>query len=56
MNHLPFLTIDFIVFFILYLVFSVNWVVAFFASTAITWAGYYLYYMLFPLSFNQRKQ
>ena len=54
MRNLIFLTIDIILFFILYLGLHINWVIAFFASTALTWAGYYLYYWLFPKAWHPR--
>ena len=46
MQTLIFIIIDIIIFLILYFGFSINWIIASIASTAITWAGFYLFYYL----------
>ena len=54
MRNLTFFTIDIILFLILYLGLHINWIIAFVASTALTWAGHYLYYWLFPQAWHSR--
>ncbi len=46
MQNLFFIILDTLVFFLLWLGFNVNWIIAFFISTAITWAGFYAFYAL----------
>jgi len=50
MQNIIFIVIDIIVFFILYLGLNINWIIAFFTSTSLTWAGYYLFYFLYSLT------
>lgn len=44
MGNLMFILIDTLVFVLLFLGLGINWIIAFFASTALTWAGFYLFY------------
>lgn len=44
MGNIVFIFIDTLVFFLLFLGLGINWIIAFFASTALTWIGFYLFY------------
>ena len=44
MGNIVFILIDTLVFFLLSLGLGINWIIAFFASTALTWIGFYLFY------------
>ncbi len=48
MENFMFILIDTLVFVLLFLGLGINWITAFFVSTALTWAGFYIFYLFQP--------